>query len=190
MPNADNFMQFDDVTIINDFYGARFKSWQGDSGKQIFIDQVFISSRTQHRPRQERDLEQYPRLQHDLPIFVTQSYFNQANGAAVRPNNASVIMQDFTWANFTGTINQSQPSDGSCASNPCWYNLGLPNLAHTEAVIVECNTDSSCQNFALRNIEFSPPVTTPPTAICVNCTAANNPRLGFSGVSGYSVPTA
>jgi len=125
-----------------------------------------------------------------FPIFVTQSYFNQASGAAIRPNNASVLMQDFTWANFTGTINQFQPGDGSCASNPCWYNVGLPNLAHTEAVIIECNTDSSCQNFALSNIEVFPQAVTPPTAICINCTAANNPRLGFSGMNGTFVPTA
>jgi len=60
-----------------------------------------------------------------FPIFVTQTYYNQGNtqtqsgsGATTgRPNNATVNMEDFTWANWTGTINQFKPGDGSCASD-------------------------------------------------------------------------
>ncbi|KAF8851495.1 hypothetical protein BDZ45DRAFT_717385 [Acephala macrosclerotiorum] len=61
----------------------------------------------------------------------------------------NITWSNFTWANFTGTINTFSPGDGSCASDLCWYNVGLPNLKHTEAVIVECNTNTSCQNFAV-----------------------------------------
>jgi len=70
----------------------------------------------------------------------------------------------------------------------CWYNVGLPDLTHKEAVIIECNTNSSCRNFALQNIQLFPQDGSSPLAICLNCTAANNPRLGFAGVNGTFVP--
>lgn len=170
-----NNIKFDDVTVINGVYAARFKSWQGGQGlaKNVTWSNIRVYNVT-------------------FPIFVTQSYSNQATSSSTpRPNNSSVIMQDFTWTNFTGTINQFSPGDGSCVTNPCWYNVGLPNLAHTEAVIIECNTDSSCQNFALSNIEVFPQAGgVSSTAICINCTSANNPKLGFGGQNGTFVPTA
>jgi hypothetical protein len=132
-----------------------------------------------------------------FPIFVTQTYINQGssqtqleNGEVVgRPNNSSVNMQDFTWANFTGTINTFKPGDGSCASDPCWYNVGLPDLTHTEAVIIECNTNSSCQNFALENVQIFPQSLEAPTVVFLNATAELNPKLGFACANGTFVPT-
>jgi hypothetical protein len=52
-----------------------------------------------------------------FPIFVTQTYFNQATTGPPRPNNSSVNMQDFTWENFAGTINTYSPGDGSCVTD-------------------------------------------------------------------------
>ncbi|RFU30468.1 hypothetical protein B7463_g5870, partial [Scytalidium lignicola] len=170
---------FDDVTVVNGVYASRFKSWQGGQGlaKNITWSNIRTYNVT-------------------FPIFVTQTYINQGssqtqleNGAvAGRPNNATVVMQDFIWANFSGTINTFMPGDGSCVSDPCWYNVGLPTLAHTEAVIIECNTNSSCQNFALDNIQVFPQNLAPPTAICMNATAELNPNLGFYCTNGTFIP--
>jgi hypothetical protein len=60
-----------------------------------------------------------------FPIFVTQTYWNQGssqtqleNGSTgERPNNSSVVMRDFRWENFTGTINTFNPGDGSCVTD-------------------------------------------------------------------------
>ena len=128
---------FNDLTVINGVYAARFKSWQGGQGLARNIS--WTNMRTYNVT---------------FPIFVTQTYINQGgsqtqlengNSTAVgRPNNSSVVMQDFKWENFTGSINQFKPGDGSCVTDPCWYNVGLPNLTHTESVIIECS--ESCYN--------------------------------------------
>ncbi|KAH8762199.1 pectin lyase fold/virulence factor [Hyaloscypha sp. PMI_1271] len=129
-------------------------------------------------------------------IFVTQMYFNQGSsqiyledGTVVgRSNNSTVVMKDFTWTNFTGTINTFRPGDGSCVTDPCWYNAGLPDLKHTEAIIVECNTNSSCTNFVSKNIELFPQDMEDPTVVCFNAMAALNPKLGFDCRNGTFIP--
>jgi polygalacturonase len=175
--NVSN-IHFDDITVINAVYAARFKSWQGGQGIAKHI--TWSNIRTYNVT---------------FPIFVTQSYINQGgsqtqlqNGATVaRPNNSSVVMQDFTWKDFTGTINTFAPGDGSCVTNPCWYNVGLPNLQHTEAVIIECNTNVSCNNFELENIQIFPQSLAAPTMVCINATAALSPHLGFACSNGTFV---
>jgi polygalacturonase len=177
--NVSN-IHFDDITVINGVYASRFKSWVGGQGLAQNI--TWSNIRTYNVT---------------FPIFVTQTYFNQGstqtqlqNGAVVgRPNNSTVVMQDFTWANFTGTINTFSPGDGSCVTNPCWYNVGLPNLNHTEAIIMECNTNSSCQNFVAENIQVFPQSLAAPTVICLNASASLNPGLGFACTNGTYLPT-
>ena len=177
--NVSN-IKFNDITCVNSVYAARFKSWVGGQGlaKNITWSNIRTYNVT-------------------FPIFVTQTYINQGsnqtqleNGSVTgRPNNSTVVMQDFTWANFTGTINTFNPGDGSCASDPCWYNVGLPDLKHTEAVIIECNTNSSCQNFSLKDIQVFPQSLESSTVICINATSTLNPHLGFHCGNGTFVPT-
>jgi polygalacturonase len=177
--NVSN-IRFEDVTVIDAVYAARFKSWIGGQGlvKNVSWKNIRVYNVT-------------------FPIFVTQSYFNQGssqtqlgNGVTTgRVNNASVAMENFTWSDFTGSVNTYRPGDGSCASNPCWYNTGLPNLKHTEAVIIECNTATSCKNFELNNIQVIPQSMVEPTVICINATAALNPHLGFDCKNGTFVPS-
>jgi len=108
--NVSNVV-FDDITVVNGVYGARFKSWVGGQGlaKNITWSNIRVYNVT-------------------FPIFVTQTYINQgstqtqstvgSSGAVSgRPNNSTVNMQDLTWANFTGTINTFMPGDGSCVTN-------------------------------------------------------------------------
>jgi hypothetical protein len=71
---------------------------------------------------------------------------------------------------------------------PCWYDVGLPNLKHTDAIIIECNTKTSCQNFALENIQVFPETLTPATVICIDATAGLNPELGFQCANGTYTP--
>ena len=175
--NVSNIV-FNDVTAVNSVYAARFKSWVGGQGlaKNITWSNIRVYNVT-------------------FPIFVTQTYINQGstqtqngNGSTTgRPNNSTVDMMDFTWANFTGTINTFAPGDGSCVSDPCWYDQGLSDLKHTEAIIIECNTNSSCQNFKTSGIEVFPQSLEPPTVICLNAAAELNPVLGFDCVNGTLV---
>ncbi|KAJ5711673.1 exopolygalacturonase C [Penicillium malachiteum] len=176
--NVSN-IHFEDVTVIDAVYASRFKSWSGGQGiaKNITWKNIRVYNVT-------------------FPIFVTQSYTNQGSSETQlgdgsttdRPNNASVMMQDFTWSDFTGSINSWRPGDGSCVTDPCWYNDGLPNLKHTESIIIECNTNSSCKDFTLNNIEVIPQTLAEPTVICINATSALNPDLGFTCRNGTYLP--
>lgn len=60
---------------------------------------------------------------------------------------------------------------------------------HTEAVVVECNTEQSCKNFEFTNIEVFPQSLDVPSVVCINATAALNPNLGFDCANGTFVPT-
>lgn len=55
-------------------------------------------------------------------------------------------------------------------------------------MIIECNTPTSCQNFALKNIELFPQNQTPPTQICINAMENLNPELGIACRNGTFVP--
>lgn len=99
---------FDDVTVINAVYGARFKSWIGGQG--LASDVTWSNIRVYNVT---------------FPIFVTQTYFNQGSSQTQieggkteeRKNNATVDMRGFSWVNWTGTINTFAPGDGSCVSD-------------------------------------------------------------------------
>lgn len=170
---------FDDNVATNILYGARFKSWIGGKGlaKNVTWSNIRMENVTQ-------------------PILVTQTYVNQGSNqtqlvpgqVSGRPNNSSVIMEDFTFENISGSINSYNPGDGSCVTDPCWYNAGLPQLDGTQAIIVECNTNSSCSNFKFAGIEIWPQKSEPSSVICFNATAELNPELGFSCQNGTFIP--
>lgn len=99
---------FDDITVVDAVYAARFKSWIGGQGLARNLTWKNIRC-----------------FNVSFPMFVTQSYFNQGSAqtqiesgsTTVRPNNASVVMENFNWVNFTGTINSYMPGDGSCVTD-------------------------------------------------------------------------
>jgi hypothetical protein len=157
--NVSN-IRFDNITVKGGLYAARFKSWKGGQG--LVHDITWSNIRVENVT---------------FPIFVTQMYENQATGKTTRRDDQSVQMRDFTWKNFSGTINTLAPGDGSCVK-PCWYNEGLPNLKHTEAVIIGCNSVDSCRGFALSGISLRPQTAAAATMICVNAKKELNPRLG------------
>ncbi|KAJ6157760.1 exopolygalacturonase C [Penicillium chermesinum] len=151
-------IHFADVTAINALYGARFKSWIGGQGlaKNITWSNMRMYNVT-------------------FPVFVTQTYSNQGssqtqlvNGAVTgRVNNASVMMEDFTWSGFTGQPTPTSPE------------MDLAYPSH-----VECNTNSSCKGFQTKDIHIIPQSVSPATVICMNATAALNPKLGFPFLFG------
>ncbi|OBR16124.1 Glycosyl hydrolase family 28 [Colletotrichum higginsianum IMI 349063] len=165
-------IRFEDVTVRGGLYAARFKSWIGGQGlaKNITWSNIRVDNVT-------------------FPIFVTQTYYNQASVSGERPNNSSVMMEDFTWEHFSGNINTYNPGDGSCTTNPCWYNAGLGNLTHSEAIIIECNTEKSCKNFRTKDIKVEPQSKTVPKVICMNAMPDLNPKLGFECANGTFVPS-
>ncbi|KAF9892926.1 hypothetical protein FE257_000518 [Aspergillus nanangensis] len=164
-------LRFEDVTVIDALYAARFKSWTGGQGlvKNVTWKNIRVYNVT-------------------FPIFVTQSYWDQDSSRGDVDETSSVMMEDFTWSGFSGSINTYQPGDGSCASDPCWYNSGLPDLEHTEAIVMECNSKQSCKNFVMENIALYPQSVEPARVVCINATAELNPGLGFDCRNGTYTP--
>ncbi|KDQ53106.1 glycoside hydrolase family 28 protein [Jaapia argillacea MUCL 33604] len=153
----------EDVFLENTLYAARFKSWVGGTGlaKNVTYRNIGIHNVT-------------------FPIYVTQSYVDQNSPGAPRVNNASVVMQDFTYDNFYGDINTYNPGDGSCISDPCWYYE--PGADGTQAVVMRCNANA-CQNFTLSNINLHTQSGVPATVICNN-PPINSTVLGFQCQNG------
>lgn len=88
-----------------------------------------------------------------FPIFVTQTYFNQALTGPPRPNNSSVNMQDFTWKNFVGTINTFNPGDDSCVSDVS----GLSRY-HPSSEVVFSKLSRSTGSDAFKHPSSRPPL--------------------------------
>ncbi|KAK1572962.1 family 28 glycosyl hydrolase [Colletotrichum navitas] len=160
-------IRFEDVTVQGGLYAARFKSWIRGKGlaRNITWSNIRVDNVT-------------------FPIFVTQTYYNQASPGCSRSSSSSVMMEDFTWEHFSGNINTYNPGDGSCTTNPYWYNSGLVNLTHTEAVVIGCSDGKSCRGFQTRNIRIDPQSRTVPKVICMNAAPDLNPNLGFECANG------
>ena len=55
---------------------------------------------------------------------------------------------------------------------------------------MECNTNTSCKNFAVSNIDVFPQSLDASTVICLNASAELNPSLGFDCANGTYIPLA
>ncbi|GFZ45367.1 hypothetical protein JCM24511_03093 [Saitozyma sp. JCM 24511] len=136
-----------------------------------------------------------------FPIYVTQTYVNQGSAqtqnsgegsnttATVngRLNNASVVMENFTYENWTGTINTYQRGDWSCVTNPCWYDV--PGADGTQSIVIQCSNSTSCSDYQLKNIQVTPMSSKPASVLCTYLDAKANPQLGFVCTNGTYVPT-
>lgn len=177
--NVSN-IRFDNNVVSGGLYAARFKSWIGGQGLARNI--TWSNNRLYNVT---------------FPIQVTQRYSNQGSAqtqlysgaTSGRPNNSSVVLENITFANFTGSMNSFHPGDGSCVTDPCWYNAGYDNLTQTETIIIECNQLESCSNITFSNIEVTPQNSLPATQICVSVDSDLNPDLGFDCTNGTYIPT-
>ncbi|ESK92386.1 glycoside hydrolase family 28 protein [Moniliophthora roreri MCA 2997] len=98
---------FDNLTMVNSLYGARFKSWAGGKGlaRNITWRNIVI-----------QDVA--------FPIYVTQNYWDQEKGPKTNaPSGSHTMIQDFLFENFSGDLRDVPYVEGSCISDPCWYNV-------------------------------------------------------------------
>ncbi|KDQ53105.1 glycoside hydrolase family 28 protein [Jaapia argillacea MUCL 33604] len=185
--NVSNIL-FENVFFDGTLYGARFKSWVGGTG---------LAKNVTFRNFGMRNVS--------FPLYLSQTYIDQNNPGPPRVNNASVIMEDFTYENFYGDINTYSPGDGSCISDPCWWAtisfVGLtagvidlafvryyePDADGTQAVIMRCN-ENACSNFTLTNINLHTQSGVPATTLC-NYPPVNSTNLGFLCANGTFTPT-
>ncbi|KAF8152112.1 pectin lyase-like protein [Mycena galopus ATCC 62051] len=169
---GENFL-FENVLMKSGLYGARFKSSTGGPGlvrnvtyRNIrFVDTVF-------------------------PIYVTQNYFDQEVStrpvlpADPDPNNATHI-EDFLFENFSGTIRDIGPQEGSCISDPCWYFVA--NATGREVVILDLYPNTAT-NVRTKNI-FAETESGGQVDVMCNTTDVTN-DVGFICQDGPFVRTA
>lgn len=154
---------FNDITLVNSLYAARIRT--GTEG-QVLIKNVTWSN--------------IQAFNVTFPIFVTQASSSpngrQSTGAS---SSLEVLLEDISFKTISGTVNTFHPGDGSCVTDPCWYNVGWPDLTHTEYLVISCHTELSCRNFTTDNIRVHPEDGKTPKIICVNLKSNMNPTLGF-----------
>ncbi|RDL37742.1 putative exopolygalacturonase [Venustampulla echinocandica] len=161
-------IRFNDVTLIDSLYAANIRTWAGGQG--LIKDVSWSNIRN---------------FNVTFPIFVTQAYSNP-NGKqhSGKQSTSDVLLEGVSFKEFSGTINTFHPGDGSCVTDPCWYNVGWPGLTHTEYVIFNCSTELSCRNITTANIWVYPENGETSKIICVNLKRNLNPTLGFPCGSG------
>ncbi|KAJ6478813.1 pectin lyase fold/virulence factor [Mycena vitilis] len=157
----------EDVTLTNSLYGARYKSSGGDSGlaSNIVFKNILVNNVT-------------------FPIYVTQNYFDQSQPPPP-PSNTSVKIEGMSFENFAGTINSQRPGDGSCISDPCWYNVA--DADGTQSIIFEDLYAGTVQDISATDILILPErLFALPTVICnASVTTA---KIGFKCWDGLYIP--
>ncbi|GHJ86367.1 hypothetical protein NliqN6_2769 [Naganishia liquefaciens] len=156
-------IHFEDITMIDALYGARFKSWVGGQG--ITDDVVWKNIRLYNVT---------------YPALITQTYIDQNNPGPERVDNGSVILKNFKFEDWTGDINSYQPGDGTCLSDPCWYEQDLPPFTGSQVLAFSCANAGSCQGFETKNINVFGQNGKPSENLCKNADAESNPELGFA----------
>ncbi|KAH6675470.1 putative extracellular exo-polygalacturonase [Halenospora varia] len=134
---------FRNVSVTDGLYAARLLSWPQGRVKATNItwSNISITNVT-------------------FPIFVTQNFGSNVDDRlrGIRTANDQLLVSDIYFRNFTGTINEDKPGDGSCilaASSPCWYFQGYPHLNHTEGIILDCQNKNSCKGFVTSDIKMA-----------------------------------
>ncbi|KAH7096853.1 pectin lyase-like protein [Auriculariales sp. MPI-PUGE-AT-0066] len=124
---------FENVVMVDELYGARFKSWTGGNGLARNITWRNIV------------LYNVP-----FPIYVTQNYWDQALGpkpVTSSPNNTHI--EDMLFDNFSGLQLDTPYVEGSCVSDPCWY--AVANATGKEIAIFDLYTNTTT-NIVARHI--------------------------------------
>ncbi|WVQ96799.1 hypothetical protein IAU59_003906 [Kwoniella sp. CBS 9459] len=174
---------FENIKVQGCVYGSRIKTYLGGQG---LVQNVTFAN--------------YDVVNTTFPIYLTQNYFNQGstqtqNGAGVqdggnyggRVDNSSVLIDGVTYKDWKGTINTYQPGDGSCVTDPCWYNV--PGSDGTQSIVIGCSNSTACSNFQFENIQVIPESYAAPKINCTYLETANNPKLGLVCTNGTLVET-
>nr|XP_019000834.1 uncharacterized protein I203_06476 [Kwoniella mangroviensis CBS 8507]OCF64295.1 hypothetical protein I203_06476 [Kwoniella mangroviensis CBS 8507] len=169
---------FENIKVHDCVYGSRIKTYLGGQGivQNVTFANYDVSNTT-------------------FPIYLTQNYFNSQtqNGAGVqeggnfggREDNSSVIIEGVTYKNWKGDINTYQPGDGSCVTDPCWYDV--PGSDGTQAIVIGCSNSTACSDFKFQNIQVTPQSYAETKINCTNLEPASNPNLGIVCTNGTLV---
>ncbi|KAF5313038.1 hypothetical protein D9619_002417 [Psilocybe cf. subviscida] len=159
----------ENIVMYNTLYGARFKSWTGGNGLACNVTWKNIA------------FTKVP-----FPIYVTQNYWDQ--GIGPKPTSGSTnntAIQDFTFQNFVGVVQDKPYVEGSCVSDPCWYYV--PGATGKEVAIFDLYPGTA-KNIVAKGI-FATTETHAPVAVMCNSTTIST-DVGFKCWNGKFILTA
>lgn len=133
-----------------------------------------------HLPGPHHPGESHASSCHSRANTLPQTYIDQNNPGPARVDNGSVILKNFKLEDWTGDINSYQPGDGTCITDPCWYEQDLPPFTGDQVLAFSCANAGSCQGFETKNINIFGQNGKPSVNLCKNVDAASNPNLGFT----------
>ena len=125
LSGTDNIsnVTFNNITSRNSLYATRFKSSLDSTGNvsDVRWQNIYVLNAT-------------------FPVFATSVYFDQNTNRGKTPglypaNSTATFINNFSWTNVSGTINDMYPGDGSCTTDPCWYYVA--NATNTAGVTMQ-----------------------------------------------------
>lgn len=139
--NGVSNVLFDDVRSKDSLYATRFKSSLNSVGNitNVTWSNIQIFNAT-------------------FPIFATGVYFDQNTNRGKTPgvypsNSTATHITNFKWVNISGTINDVYPGDGSCTTDPCWYNVA--NATNNAAITLEL-LNQTASGIRVENVHLRP----------------------------------
>ncbi|KAK8865572.1 hypothetical protein IAR55_000716 [Kwoniella newhampshirensis] len=139
--NGVSNVLFNNITSKNSLYATRFKSSLNSVGNitNVTWSNIYVLNAT-------------------FPIFATGVYFDQNTNRGRVPgdypaNSTATHISNFLWTNITGTISDIYTGDGSCTTNPCWYNVA--NATNTAAVTLQL-LRGTATNIRVENVNLMP----------------------------------
>ncbi|TKA73655.1 hypothetical protein B0A55_06504 [Friedmanniomyces simplex] len=132
---------FNNITSRNSLYATRFKSSLDSTGNvsDVHWQNIYVLNAT-------------------FPVFATSVYFDQNTNRGETPgvypaNSTATFIDNFSWTNVSGTINDMYPGDGSCVTDPCWYYVA--NATNTAGVTMQL-LNGTASGVHLENINLLP----------------------------------
>jgi polygalacturonase len=124
----------ENVYMKNTLYGARFKAWKSSQGlvKNVVYRNFITENCT-------------------IPIFVTQSYWDQQSAQTRQDTNTSVSLEDFHFERFTGSINGVTQYAQVDPSGTWW---DVPGLTGRDGIVMMCPTVESCSGLNFKDIDL------------------------------------
>ncbi|CAN6642770.1 hypothetical protein TRVA0_019S01662 [Trichomonascus vanleenenianus] len=169
--DQDQYAFLQNITVENVYmkdtlYGARFKAWTSSQGLVSNITyRDFVTENC------------------TIPIFVTQSYYDQQATQTRKNTNTSITIEDFTFERFTGSINGKTQYAQVDISGTWW---DVPGLTGRDGIVMMCPSVEACSGLHFEDIELYADFAGSNTTE-VWCQNGVDSTLGFNCVNGTLV---
>lgn len=137
--NQSRYDNVQNVTVENVYlkdslYGARFKAWKSSQGlvQNVTFRNIIAENCT-------------------IPIFVTQSYYDQQAAKQREDTNSSITLKDFKFEQFTGSVDGATQYAQVDPSGTWWE---VPGLTGRDGIVMMCPSVEACAGVSFDDIDI------------------------------------